>query len=416
MPAIVTGTYYINSTKWHSGPPATLDAHHNHCLLLLLRAYPSSSQVTPQTVPPAQAIFKKESGKIYGNSLGLMDHLLETDDENFKHVMLRTYLDYASSYQLFDVIERRFREVKPEMGHFVKRFRIIDLVVAWLEVVPQESDLFHRVGEFASATQSGFIPDHKQRILTAIKAREKPVEPGELAIAFPHIEGDLYKEVCLIDYLWHSRGLPSHLDTVLSNHHKMIGWVKYSVLRHDEMQDRAVAMKRFVKAGRPMSDFSRTLGILSKKTRASLEQIVELVDPDDNYNAYRGAKNSSAGNHIPWFSKFTFACPFILPYYSIQSVAELDEMNSDLSQYPRTVGNLINFERYRRLARRLPQVPLPTQVEGTRQQRHIAHLWNQFTDNIFDYEAKNQRRRKLKIKEEEDHQNCRLELKALGLA
>ncbi|KAJ6523260.1 ras guanine nucleotide exchange factor domain-containing protein [Mycena vulgaris] len=378
MPAIVTETYYINSTKWHSGPPATLDAHHTHCLLLLLRAYPSSSQVTPQTVPPAQAIFKKESGKIYGNSLGLMDHLLETDDENFKHVMLRTYLDYASSYELFDVIERRFREVKPEMGHFVKRFRPVLPLTRGLTV--------------------------------------EPVEPGELAIAFPHIEGDLYKEVCLIDYLWHSRGLPSHLDTVLSNHHKMIGWVKYSALRHDEMQDRAVVMKRFVKAGRPMSDFSRTLGILSKKTRASLEQIVELVDPDDNYNAYRGAKNSSAGNDIPWFSKFTFACPFILPYYSIQSVAELDEMNSDLSQYPRTVGNLINFERYRRFARRLPQVPLPTQVEGTRQQRHIAHLWNQFTDNIFDDEAKNQRRRKLKIKEEEDHQNCRLELKALGFA
>ncbi|KAJ6557057.1 hypothetical protein DFH09DRAFT_1084405 [Mycena vulgaris] len=172
----------------------------------------------------------------------------------------------------------------------------------------------------------------------------------------------------------------------------MIRWVKYSVLRHDEMRDRAAAMKRFVKAGRPqecltrrnynsmaaiaraldwkskpMSDFPRTLGILSKKTRASFEQIVQLVDPDDDYNAYRGAKSSSAGNHIPWFSK-------------------------------------------------TPQDPLPTQVEGTRQQRHIAHLRNQFTDNIFDDEAENQRRRKLKIKEDEDYRNRRPELKALGFA
>jgi hypothetical protein len=83
----------------------------------------------------------------------------------------------------------------------------------------------------------------------------EPRYPEELALALTHRERDLHKTIEWIDYLLYTRGQPSRLDDWVENHRKTIRWVKYSVLRHDEMKDRAEAMKRFAKAGK-VSDFT----------------------------------------------------------------------------------------------------------------------------------------------------------------
>jgi hypothetical protein len=64
------------------------------------------------------------------------------------------------------------------------------------------------------------------------------------------MEAEFYKTIGLIDYLRYHRGLPSRVDGWLSMHKKMIQWVKYSVLSHDDMVERALAIKRFAKTAK----------------------------------------------------------------------------------------------------------------------------------------------------------------------
>ncbi|KAJ6580552.1 ras guanine nucleotide exchange factor domain-containing protein [Mycena vulgaris] len=317
------------------------------------------------------------------------------------------------------------------MGQYVMRSKIIDLIVLWLQTVPADSDIFERVREFA--THHGLIADHQRQILEAIRARTlkqlvpptrgptvEPLDPDELTIALTHIESDLYKAVSWIDYLSYARGLSSRLDVLLSTHAKMTRWVKYSVLKHDDIQDRADAMKRFAGAAegcrrrqnynsmaaivaaldwkvKPMSDLPRTMAVVSKKTRATFEEMFKITDPDVDYKAYRKVtQKRNAETCIPWFT------------------AQLDDMAKYLSQYPRTVGNLINFERYQRLALKLPMNPAQTTVEGHRQERHIAYLRHQFDNDVYDDEAEAQRRRNLKRKEEVDYRNRKKNLRDNG--
>ena len=73
------------------------------------------------------------------------------------------------------------------------------------------------------------------------------MDPYELAVALTHIEGDLLKTIRWVDYLRFIQHTPSRLDAVLSTHHNIIRWAKYSMLRHDKIQDRATAIKRLAK-------------------------------------------------------------------------------------------------------------------------------------------------------------------------
>ncbi|KAJ7459285.1 ras guanine nucleotide exchange factor domain-containing protein [Mycena latifolia] len=388
-------------------------------------------RVDIHTIPHPEPIFWEENGKLYGNAAGLINHLLQTDDEHFKQVLLGTYLDFATPEDLFDIITKKYEDARPEIGHFVKLLKIVNVIVSWVQTLPPEWDILFRVREFVDAPHYDLIPDHRRMILNAIPsptptlpARRgltvEPIDPGELANALTHMEGDLHKTIRWIDYLSYWREEPSRLNIVLSNHDKMIRWVKYSVLRHDEIQDRATAVKRFATAAkeclrrrnynsmaaiakaldwksRPMSDLPRTMALVSNKTRSSFEKIIAMIDQDENFKSYKRITKTEAGYYIPWFT------------------AQLADVKAHLLPYPRTVDDLINFEHYQQLARKLPMYPVTTEVEEDREERHLAYLRNQFDTNVFDdAEAETQRRRKLKRKEEEDHRNRRPQLKSLG--
>ncbi|KAJ7915899.1 ras guanine nucleotide exchange factor domain-containing protein [Mycena leptocephala] len=314
-----------------------------------------TGQSAPCIVPPqpldTRSIFSNDNGKIYGNSLGLINHWLVTEDEHFKQVMLKTYLDHATSETMLDIIERKFKEARPETLRFVaQRAKLIEVLVNWLNTLPSE-ELVHRLRVFASGDVCALIPDHTTMILDAIKNRPRPPilparrgpttepqHPEELALALTHMEHDFHKTLRSIDYLCYARGSPSRVDTWLSNYGKMICWVKYVVLRQDEIRDRAESMKRFIKAGQvrnllrfrfatdisagvspttklqflaaiaraldptvnPMHDLVRTLEQLSRDKRAMLEDLTRIIDPDQNYKAYhKRIKKLRAANYIP---------------------------------------------------------------------------------------------------------------------
>ncbi|KAJ6590827.1 ras guanine nucleotide exchange factor domain-containing protein [Mycena sp. CBHHK59/15] len=269
--------------------------------------------------------------------------------------MLETYSDTATPEELFDVIQQRFEEVKDEMGHYVKRHKIIQVIVDWLKTLPLDSNhvLLQRVKDFTLSTHNGLIPNAKRKILKVIDDRcRKPISPGrtaelpikpttpyDLAVALTLMEGDLYKPICSTDYLLNYKGLPSRIDTLLAAHEKIIQWVKYSVLRHDEMEDTVSEIRRYTKAAqeclrlknynsmaaiasvldwklKPMMGLPRTLDRLPKGTKASIKELVAIIDPDEHYEAYRMLKavKANEGNYIPWFSKFTPVHRALIPY------------------------------------------------------------------------------------------------------
>ncbi|KAJ7744115.1 ras guanine nucleotide exchange factor domain-containing protein [Mycena metata] len=396
----------------------------------------------PASHPPVLApilattsIYKRENNKIYGNPRGLIDFLLMTDDENFKRLILKTYRDYTTPEELFDVTEQAFAEARPETDalHFIaRRAKILNVIVPWLETLPPDSQLVHRVRQFASGNLCAVVPDHKTRILQAIMNRRpllvligsstaEPHYPEELALALTHRERDLHKTIEWIDYLLYIRGQPSRLDDWVSNHRKMIRWVRYSVLRHDEMKDRAEAMKRFAKTGKeclrrqnynsvaaiaqaldltakPIRDLSHTLKLLSRKTRATFENLTKKIDSDQDYEAYRKTvKKLRSGNYIPWCT------------------AELHYLKARLAQYPPTVDGLINFERYEQLARMVPVYEVPPGLEGNREEHHIAYLFQKFDNEGYDEEAENRRRRWLITREEDDYRTRRPQWDSLGV-
>jgi hypothetical protein len=102
--------------------------------------------------------------------------------------MLGTYLDYTTPQEMFDQIERRFEEVKPDSPDYLKRSRcvhlsfaflaeepsqhegrIVKVIVAWLKTVPAgDLVLLHRVREFADGP---IRSDHKKIILKTIADR-----------------------------------------------------------------------------------------------------------------------------------------------------------------------------------------------------------------------------------------------------
>ncbi|KAJ7767789.1 ras guanine nucleotide exchange factor domain-containing protein [Mycena metata] len=381
------------------------------------------------------SIHKMENNKIYGNPRGLIDLLLTTEDEHFKRLMLETYRDYTTPEEFFDIIEQAFAEARPETDalHFIaRRTKIVNVIVPWVGTLPSDSQLVHRVREFASGNLCAVVPDHKVRILQTIRNNRPPLVltgsltaepryPEELALALTHRERDLHKTIEWIDYLLYIRGQPSRLDDWVSNHRQMIRWVKYSVLRHDEMKDRAEAMKRFAKTGKeclrrqnynsmaaiaqaldfttkPIRDLSHTLRLLSRTTRATFEHLTQIIDSDQDFKAYRKTtKKLRSDNYIPWCT------------------AELHYLKARLAQYPPTVDGLINFERYEQLARIVPVYEVPPGLEGNREEYHIAYLFQKFDNEGYDEEAENRRRRWLIKREDDDYRTRRPQWDSLGI-
>jgi hypothetical protein len=87
------------------------------------------------------------------------------------------------------------------------------------------------------------------------------------------------------------------------------------------------------------------------------------------------------------------------------AVAELGAVNSYLSKYPLTVDGLINFKRYEQLGIKLPVYQVPPKSVGNRQECHIEYLREKVETEGYDDTAENDRRRLLRIREENDYRN-----------
>ncbi|KAJ7137050.1 ras guanine nucleotide exchange factor domain-containing protein [Mycena epipterygia] len=389
-----------------------------------LEVSPSQTALCQTTRTPC--ICNKVKGRISsGNVEGLVDHLIRTDDTHLEQVMLDTHSDFTTPEQFFDVIQQRFKEVRREIGAYhIERHKIIKVVVAWLRSLEPESIISHRVREFALATDNGLISNHKNMILKEIEDQARgpiplnygnmkmePMHPRQLAVALTLLEGDLRKSIRWIDYLHYQKGTLSRIDTLLSDHHKMIAWIQDSVLRHDDMQDRAHSIQRFTAAAEACLilhnynstaaiaqalrklDLPRTINILSTSTQKSLKRLTDLVAPNRNHRQFGKIEKGNAERY-----------------------PQLDDVKRYISKYPPTVGcELINFECYQQLAVKLPRYQAPADLEARREAPHLAHLRERF-DNIvvLDEKASNRRLRRVKEKEERDYQNRVPDLKRVG--
>jgi hypothetical protein len=102
------------------------------------------------------------------------------------------------------------------------------------------------------------------------------------------------------------------------------------------------------------------------------------------------------------------------------SAAHLADVRKFLESSVRTVEvdniQLINFECYRKLADKLPGYRIPPDLQQHRQDEYIAYLRHQFDTVNFDEETETCRLRKLKKREDADHETRRLEIKRLGFS
>ncbi|KAJ7189996.1 ras guanine nucleotide exchange factor domain-containing protein [Mycena pura] len=397
---------------------------------------PASEVVSPQPVPPAGPICRKVDGNVVsGNLLGLVDHLItDTDDQDFRKVMLDTYRAYATPDDVFAILKARFEKVQPEIGphYYLTRSKIIEVIVAWIQTVPPESNLLRQVASFASTTRNRLIEVHQKKIQRAVDNRSRktilgpskqesvPDEAHKLALALTFIEIDIRKTARWSDYLLYEQGSKTtYIATMERENEKMIRWLRYSILRHKDIRDRADAIKLLAKTAqecrdmqnynsmaaiasvldwkaKPMTDLPRTTDRLSSHMRA-IKVLAEAINPDENYKAYKDIRRRGDRNRIPWL------------------VVELLEVKELLSskKYPSTVyhetNQLINFERYRQLALKIPRYQIPPELEADRNAAHIAYLSNQF-DSVKEIDL-----RRLKHQEEKDYRDRKVELQMLGL-
>ncbi|KAJ7136994.1 ras guanine nucleotide exchange factor domain-containing protein [Mycena epipterygia] len=354
------------------------------------------------------SICNKVEGRISsGNVEGLVYHLIRTDDDHLVQVMLDTHRDFSTPEHFFDVIQQSFKER-----------RIIEVVVAWLRTLERESNISYRVREFALAADNGLISNHQNMILKAIdgqargpispnygdvKDSEEPMDPLHLAVALTLIEADLRKSIRWIDYLQYEKGLPSRIDNLLSEHHKMIAWVQKSILCHKDMQARAHSIQRFTAAAEvlkklnPQLNLPRTEKIVSSDAKMTKTELIGWItqDSDGEYRQYRQIQKGNAGSCIPWIGKF-------------YRYRQLDDVKCYIRRSPRTLeSELINFEWYQQFASEVPRYQTPADLEKERKISHLAYLRDQFDKIVVPSE---QTRR-----EERAYQNRDLEWQRNGL-
>ncbi|KAF8217608.1 ras guanine nucleotide exchange factor domain-containing protein [Mycena galopus ATCC 62051] len=398
----------------------------------------SPNDSTPRE--PLLSICNKSKGLIAsGNLAGLVDYFLATDEKQFEPVLLEIYIDYTTPEELFDVLKRKLREVSQETAEarFLKRHRIVQAIRICLRSVPPESELLNVVRNFATATENNFISKHQETIFKAADSisrspiprsygeAAKPNHPYDTAVALTLMEADVRTSVRWIDYLSHASGSSSLMDVLFSMNEKMTRWIKHSILHRDEIKERATAIKYFLETAEEclrlhnynsaaiiaasildwkskLSKIPRTMEALKRSTQASMKRLADLIDSDENYHGYRKITRPDTAKdtpHIPWL------------------VAHLDDIQKCLEKYPKTVevenAQLINFERYRQLAHKVPALP---DLERGRQDQHIAYLRDQLDTVVFDEKAETSRLQKLKAREEDDHDKRRPQMKSLGFS
>ncbi|KAJ7136991.1 ras guanine nucleotide exchange factor domain-containing protein [Mycena epipterygia] len=370
------------------------------------------------------SICNKVEGRISsGNVEGLVYHLTRTDDDHLVQVMLDTHRDFTTPEHFFDVIQQCFKEVRREMGPYhIERHKIIEAVIAWLRTLERESNISYRVREFALAADNGLIPNHQNMILKAIddqtrgpispnysdvKDSEEPMDPLHLAVALTLIEADLRKSIRWIDYLQYEKGLPSRIDTLLSEHHKMIAWVQKSILCHKDMQARAHSIQRFTAAAEECRSTWKNYNSMTaiaqvlKKLNPQLNlPRTEKIDSEGEYRQYRQIQKGNAASCIPWSEN-----------------RQLDDVKCYIRRSPRTLeSELINFEWYQQFASEVPRYQTPADLEKERKISHLAYLRDQFDKIVVPSEQTVTRcLRRLKKREERAYQNRDLEWQRNGL-
>ena len=112
------------------------------------------------------------------------------------------------------------------------------------------------------------------------------ISPEGLAIALTLLEGDRYRQIMPCDYLANQCGHSGYnnVDAACSVNHKIILWIKQSLLHYDALQSRAAVLKFFINTANVRStSFSprldeRSLLILS----TGVPQTSELPKPHCN--------------------------------------------------------------------------------------------------------------------------------------
>ncbi|KAJ7822273.1 ras guanine nucleotide exchange factor domain-containing protein [Mycena olivaceomarginata] len=255
-------------------------------------------------------------------------------------------------------------------SYYEKRHNIIEAIVAFLPSVPPDSEALNVIRDFATATENKLTPHHREIISKAIESRShrpiprsygEPVKPSKLesydiAVALTLMEAELRKT--------------------------MACWLKSTILCHREIRTRADRIKQFVKTAkaclemhnynsaavigsvllrwksRPETDIPRTMAALENSTQESIEQLAKLIEPVNNFEAYKKTVvKEKAEAYIPWLPVHLADVKNFLA--NSARIIEVDNMQ------------LINFERYRELANKVPGYQIPPHLERKRKDKNI---------------------------------------------
>ncbi|KAJ7017392.1 ras guanine nucleotide exchange factor domain-containing protein [Mycena alexandri] len=251
----------------------------------------------------------------------------------------------------------------------------------------------------------------------------------DLAAALTTLAAALYNRLRLCDYSAYERGEPSRFDALVAMNEKLSLWVKDCILSQRDNDSRKRCVKRFSKVAqecrkfrnynsmatiarvldeksKPLAYIPRTMDMLSRSTRESLKQLSAIIDPYDNYREYRKQKGADESDCIPWLAVL------------------LSDLKRDLLRYPLIVERgdhqpeLINFERYRKLAQKIHMYRMPAELERRRRGAHVTYMEAKLSNIAFprvDEEGEDLRLRELKEEEEKIYKKRTDELRRLGL-
>ncbi|KAK6381336.1 cell division cycle-related protein [Exophiala oligosperma] len=260
-----------------------------------------------------------------GSLTGLVEQLTRHDrpDTNFTTTFLLTYRSFTTASELFELLVKRFN-LQPPPGlnrdefliweeHKQKpaRFRVLNILKAWLEVYWMECDneksreLLERITAFAkNALNSTKIPlakvlitiidqrlkgqetSSKKMVLTITNSAPTPIlpknmkklkfldiDPTEFARQLTIMESRLYAKIkpseCLAK-TWEKKApdMPPYLNVqaAILHSNQLTNWTAEMILAHSEVKKRVVVVKHFVAIAdkcRALNNFSAVTAIIS---------------------------------------------------------------------------------------------------------------------------------------------------------
>ncbi|KAL2438360.1 Cell division control protein 25 [Exophiala dermatitidis] len=262
-----------------------------------------------------------------GTLTGLVEQLTRHDrpDTNFTTTFLLTYRSFTTASELFELLVKRFN-LQPPAGlnrdefliweeHKQKpaRFRVLNILKAWLELYWMEGDdensraLLERIGAFAKSTHiSTKIPlakvltnivdqrmkggetSSKKLVLTLTNSAPPPILPRnmkklkfldidstEFARQLTIIESKLFGKIKPVECLaktWEKKGKTDNNDTatnlqaLILHSNQLINWVAEMILQPTEVKKRVAVIKHFVAIAekcRALNNFSAVTAIIS---------------------------------------------------------------------------------------------------------------------------------------------------------